>query len=81
MTFKNWVVDLFKDERGSVSVKPVIAILGAIFLCVAMAVSVIDKSNYSPSEGLINAVMVITAVGMGADSIDKFTAKKTPPTE
>ena len=25
MNFKQWVIDLFKDERGSTSVKPVIA--------------------------------------------------------
>ena len=36
MNFKQWVIELFKDERGSISVKPVIAMIGASFLCVTM---------------------------------------------
>ena len=30
MTFKQWIIELFKDERGSISVKPVIAFIGAL---------------------------------------------------
>jgi hypothetical protein len=33
MNFKQWIIDLFKDERGSTSIKPVIAFVGALFLC------------------------------------------------
>ena len=29
-----------------------------------------------PAAELVNAVMVITAIGMGADTLDKFTSKK-----
>ena len=32
MNFKEWIIDLFKDERGAISVKPVIAFIGALFL-------------------------------------------------
>jgi hypothetical protein len=31
-----------------------------------------------PSDVLVNAVMIITAIGMGADSLDKFSFKKLP---
>lgn len=85
MNFKEWIVDLFKDERGSTSIKPVIALLGALFLCTAMLISTITTNHISPSADLINAVMIITAIGMGADTLDKFTFNKsatptvTPP--
>ena len=75
MTFKEWVIDLFKDERGAISVKPVIAFVGALFLCGTMLVNSFSHADFAPSPELVNAVMVITAIGMGADTLDKFTKK------
>ena len=80
MNFKQWVIDLFKDERGSTSVKPVIAFVGAMFLCVTMMLNSFSHADFAPSAELVNAVMVITAIGMGADTLDKFT-KKAPADE
>jgi hypothetical protein len=76
MNFKQWIIDLFKDERGSTSIKPVIAFLGALFLCGTMTANSFSTVGFKPSDSLINAVMVITAIGMGADSLDKFSFKK-----
>jgi hypothetical protein len=77
MTFKEWVIDLFKDERGAISVKPVIAFIGALFLCGTMLVNSFSEEHFKPAAELVNAVMVITAIGMGADTLDKFTHKKS----
>ncbi len=76
MNFKKWIIDLFKDERGSTSIKPVIALLGALFLCGTMMANSFTHGDIKPSEELVNAVMVITAIGMGADTLDKFSHKK-----
>jgi len=75
MTFKEWVIDIFKDERGTISVKPVIAFIGALFLCGTMLVNSFSEEHFKPAAELVNAVMVITAMGMGADTLDKFTHK------
>jgi len=75
MTFKEWVIDIFKDERGAISVKPVIAFVGALFLCGTMLANSFSKEEFKPSDKLVDAVMVVTAIGMGADSLDKFTKK------
>ena len=80
MTFKQWLVELFKDERGSISIKPVVAFLGAIFLCGTMLANSFSEEHFKPADTLVNAVMVITAIGMGADTLDKFT-KKAPAEE
>ena len=80
MTFKEWVIDIFKDERGTISVKPVIAFMGALFLCGTMLANSFSKEEFKPSDKLVDAVMVITAIGMGADTLDKFT-KKAPTEE
>ena len=77
MTFKQWIIDLFKDERRSISVKPLIAFIGALFLCVTMTMNSFSIADMKPAPELVNAVMVITAIGMGADSLDKFS-KKAP---
>jgi hypothetical protein len=79
MNFKQWIIDLFKDERGSTSIKPVIAVLGALFLCGTMTANSYSHGDIKPSVDLVNAVMIITAIGMGADTIDKFTHKKEEP--
>ena len=71
MTFKQWVIDLFKDERGSISIKPVVALIGTLFLCGTLVVN-----NFKPNDSLVDAVMIITAIGLGADSLDKFSKKK-----
>jgi hypothetical protein len=76
MKFKEWVIEIFKDERGSISVKPVIAFLGATFLCVTMILNSFSHADFAPSPDLVNAVMLITGIGMGADTLDKFSHKK-----
>ena len=76
MTFKEWIIDLFKDERGSTSIKPVIGFIGALFLCGTMLANSFSEERFKPSPELVNAVMIITAVGMGADTLDKFSKKK-----
>ena len=76
MTFKQWIIDLFKDERGAISVKPVIAFVGAMFLCITMILNSFSHAEFAPSPELVNAVMIITGIGMGADTFDKFSSKK-----
>jgi hypothetical protein len=75
MNFKQWVIDLFKDERGSTSIKPVIALVGSLFLCITMLLNSYTHEQFKPAAELVNAVMVVTAIGMGADTLDKFSFK------
>jgi len=80
MTFKKWITELFKDERGSVSIKPVVAFIGALFLCVTMTINSFSHEDFKPADALVDAVMIITCIGLGADSIDKFSHKKVAET-
>lgn len=84
MTFKRWAIELFKDERGSTSIKPVIAFIGCVFLCSTMLVNSLTQKGFEPSDNLVDAVLIITAIGMGADTLDKFSYKRKneePPTD
>ena len=76
ITFKEWIQDLFKDERGQASIKPVIALIGTIFLCVTMAINSLSQKDFNPNSELVYAVTAITIAGMGSDTLDKFSFKK-----
>jgi hypothetical protein len=73
--FIAFLQDLFKDERGSTSIKPVIALMGSLFLCITMLLNSYTHEQFKPADNLVNAVVIITAIGMGADSLDKFSFK------
>jgi hypothetical protein len=83
MTFKEWITELFKDERHSTSIKPVVAFIGTLFLCGTMAANSFTEEHFKPADSLVDAVMIITVIGLGADSLDKFSKKKPeePKTE
>jgi len=81
MTFKEWLIELFKDERGSISIKPVVAFIGALFLCGTMLANSFTEEHFKPADKLVDAVMIITAIGMGADTVDKFTKKSKDESE
>jgi ATP/ADP translocase len=81
MNFKQWVIDLFKDERGSTSIKPIVALIGTLFLCSTMLINSFSEEHFKPAAELVNSVMIITAIGMGADTLDKFTHKKLEETK
>jgi hypothetical protein len=40
-----------------------------------------SEAHFKPAAELVNAVMIITAIGMGADTLDKFTKKSNNTTE
>ena len=80
MTFKQWIIDLFKDERRSISIKPVVAFIGTMFLCITMTINSFSHEDFKPADSLVEAVMIITAIGLGADSVDKFSHKKKEET-
>lgn len=73
---KKFILDLFKDERGVTSIKPVVSLIGALFLCITTLLNSYSHGDIKPSDSLVNAVMIITCVGLGADSVDKFSTKK-----
>ena len=75
-TFKEFVINLFEDERGRTSIKPVISFVGSMFLCATLIVNLTSSATINLSDALINAIMVIVSVGMSGDTIDKFSYKK-----
>jgi hypothetical protein len=76
MTFKQWLIDLFKDERGSTSVKPVVALLLSLCLGGTLIANSFSHGDIKPSDSLVNAVIVVIVVAIGGDTADKYTTLK-----
>jgi hypothetical protein len=47
---------------------------------ITMTLNSYSHADFAPSPELVNAVLIITAIGMGADTLDKFTHKPSAPT-
>ena len=71
-----FIKKLLTDERGSLSTKRIIAILTSLFLCVTLLVNSFSHQEIGPSDKLVDAVMVICCVAMGATTLDKFSFKE-----
>lgn len=71
--FRTILVNLFSDERNSISHKRVVAILGSVCLFVALFLNIILKID--PSDKLVDAVLYLTLFAMGYTTIDKFSKK------
>jgi hypothetical protein len=69
MTFIQWVQDLFKDERGSTSIKPLVGFICTLVLCTVLCF------KFTPDTTALNAVLLLAVVGIGADTVDKFSLK------
>lgn len=76
MNFKQWFLDLFKDERGSTSIKPVVGFMCALFLCFTLVVNSFTHGDIKPSDALVDSVMYICIAALIGDTGDKFSLKK-----
>lgn len=82
MTFKKWLIELFKDERGSTSIKPVIAFLLSLCLGFTLIANSYSSEDIKPSDALVDAVVIALCVAIGGDSVDKFSKRgKSAPAD
>jgi positive regulator of sigma E activity len=69
-----WIKNLL-SEGDAVSSKRFIAILGSLTLLVMLIVGSFSPTTIGPSDGLVNAVLVLTLGCFGFTSVDKFARK------
>jgi len=69
-----WIKNLL-SEGDAVSSKRFIGILGALVLLVMLVVNSFSPTTIGPSDGLVNAVLVLTLGCFGFTSLDKFARK------
>jgi len=69
-----WIKNLF-SEGNSVSSKRVVGVLGAMVLLTMLVINSFSPTTIGPSDGLVNAVLVLTLGCFGFTSLDKFARK------
>jgi len=72
---KNFFVSAFSDERGSVSHKRIIAILCFLVLAFALIYKLFCAECQETDATLVDGLIIICCVAMGATSLDKFSKK------
>ena len=70
----NWIKNLL-SAGDAVSSKRFIGILGALVLLVMLIINSFSPTTIGPSDGLVNAVLVLTLGCFGFTSLDKFARK------
>lgn len=76
MNFKQWLLDLFKDERGSTSMKPVIGLILSLCLGGTLIANSFSHGDIKPAESLVNMVAMVIIAMVAGDTLDKFSHKK-----
>lgn len=66
---------MFKGDKGELSSKRVVGILGALILFGTMAHNSLSAQEIAPSAELVQAVEWVTILSLGFTSIDKFGNK------
>ena len=70
----NWIKNLL-SEGDAVSSKRFIGILGALTLVVMFIINSFSPTTIGPSDGLVNAVLVLTLGCFGFTSLEKVSRK------
>ena len=68
-------MEMFKGDKGEVSSKRVVGIVGALILFTTMVLNVMSPKDIAPSKDLISAVQFVVIACLGFTSIDKFANK------
>jgi hypothetical protein len=66
---------MFKGDKGEISSKRVVGIVGAIVLFAAMVLNIFYPKEISPSPDLIDAVKWVVIGALGITGVEKFANK------
>jgi hypothetical protein len=74
---KDFFKSAFSDERGSISHKRIIAILCFLVLSFALIYRLFCDNCQESDSTLVDGLIIICCVAMGATSLDKFSKKES----
>jgi len=69
------MMEMFKGDKGEISSKRVVGIIGAIVLFSAMVLNIFYPKEISPSPDLIDAVKWVVIGALGITGAEKFANK------
>lgn len=75
MKFKKVILEMLRDERGQISVKPVIAFILTLVLGTTLVINTTHPKEYQPAEAMIWGVVSVIVAAITGDTADKFSFK------
>ena len=81
MKLINFIGGLFKDEKGSVSMKRLCGLLCTVSLCATLYVNSFTESHFAPSTPLVDAVALLAFGCLSLTSAEKIMKKPEANTE
>lgn len=73
MRNKNIYLNTVKSGFNGRSLKPLILLVGPIFLFVILIFSLIFGPSYKPMSQITNVIIVLTTIGLALDTLNNFT--------
>jgi hypothetical protein len=81
MKFLNFIGGLFKDEKGSVSMKRLCGLVCTVTLCATLYANSFTEAHFAPSVPLVDAVALLAFGCLGLTSVEKIMKKPEAPSE
>jgi hypothetical protein len=81
MKLLNFIGGLFKDEKGSVSMKRLCGLACTITLCATLYANSFTEAHFAPSVPLVDAVALLAFGCLGLTSVEKIMKKPEAPSE
>lgn len=75
MKLKKVILEMLEDERGNISVKPVIAFILTLVLGTTLVINTIHPKEFQPAEAMIWGVVSVIVAAITGDTADKFSFK------
>jgi len=76
MKLLNFIGGLFKDEKGSVSMKRLCGLLCTLTLCATLYANSFTEAHFAPSVPLVDAVALLAFGCLSLTSAEKIMKKK-----
>jgi hypothetical protein len=76
MKLLNFIGGLFKDEKGSVSMKRLCGLLCTLTLCATLYANSFTEAHFTPSVPLVDAVALLAFGCLSLTSAEKIMKKK-----
>jgi len=71
---KDWIIGLFKDEKGTPSSKRFIGVTAGLTLCASLLINLF--TSYPVDHTIVQTVGLLAFGCLGLSTVDKFTKKK-----
>lgn len=76
MKFKKVILEMLRDERGQISIKPVIAFILTLVLGTTLIINTTHPKEFQPAEAMIWGVVSVIIAAIAGDTTDKFSFKQ-----